>query len=422
MNNHPIFDLTNEQEQEQEHIGSVMNEEEKEYQFRTDSEDLIDDAIGRNDRAFIQKMIDLGKEIHYNHINTAMEIGNVELAKFLTKNVNVQEEDKGDLWAEVRTDNILYAFNYGYLELIKDLVEEGAEPTYELFWYIMDSGDSLREHVPGLIHYLIDHTNTPVGRVNMSPDFGDNMIAQALIKDYPEVVYLFLKLGIKAEGNDLSVALDKGYNEIAIALFKNGATFNDASYANKFSKIYLKNLNTKQNKCFDAIMYDDEDIIEYLNASKKNIVVVDENDKKAFCTTTDYYTSQLESALIYGCRYNSMSPNSVMKDTIYYRLNKLGIGSYVIGNYEILLSGKQLFKLFPTNQLIKHSVSKYMIDNPTTTSFIGEPHCANRTGESIYALLGYNWPPDAQQNSSIDSSTNTNTGTGTGAGAGAGSV
>ena len=35
MNNHPIFDLTNEHEQEQEHIGDiiVMSEEEKEYQY-----------------------------------------------------------------------------------------------------------------------------------------------------------------------------------------------------------------------------------------------------------------------------------------------------------------------------------------------------------------------------------------------------
>ena len=53
-----------------------------------------------------------------------------------------------------------------------------------------------------------------------------------------------------------------------------------------------------------------------------------------------------------------------------------------------------------------------MIDNPTTTSLIGEPHCANGTGESIYVLLGYNWPP--VPDSSIAS--------GAGAGAGAGAV
>ena len=101
---------------------------------------------------------------------------------------------------------------------------------------------------------------------------------------------------------------------------------------------------------------------------------------------------------------------SVMKDPTYYRLNKLGIGSYVITNYEILLSGKQLFKLFKTKKSIKHSVSKYMIDNPTTTSMISEPHCAKGTGETIHVLLGYNWPPEEELIYGI------------GAGAGAGAV
>ncbi len=51
-----------------------------------------------------------------------------------------------------------------------------------------------------------------------------------------------------------------------------------------------------------------------------------------------------------------------------------------------------------------------MIDNPTTTSMIGEPHCADGTGETIHVLVGYNWPPKSQH-----TSVHSNTGAGAGA-------
>ena len=241
------------------------------------------------------------------------------------------------------------------------------------------------------------------------------MITLSLQEGYPELVSFFLKFDVPASSEDLSLALDKKYAEAAFELFKAGVKLENKSYANKFNKIQL-NLNTKQATCFDSIMYDDEDIIQYLNSSKKNIVIVDEKDKKAYCTTTDYYVTQLESALIYECKYDSMSPESVVTDTTYYKLNKLGIGSYVVRNHEILLSGKQLFQLFKTKDSIKRSVSKHMIDNPGT-SMIGEPHCADGTRETIHVLVGYNWTPKSQHTSSHS---NVNTSVPAGAGAGAG--
>ncbi len=417
MSAHPIFGLTEEQvitsavAEALELDDYVMSEEQKEYQYRTDSSELIYEAVKKNDMHTVQEMIDLGKEIHYDYIHYAIMEDQIDMAKFLVKNINLSEDEKEDLFCEMRTNNLLLAIQINDDELLKALIEEGAEPTFDTLEAVFEYSDPKK--VLDLIYYLVDHARYVILE---TADWGsENMIELSLKQDYPELVFLFLKLGVPVSNEDLSLALDKGYDEAALELFKAGAKLENQSYANKFNKIQL-NLNSTQPKCFDAIMYDDEDIIEYLNASKTNIVIVDEKDKKAYCTTTDYYETQLESALIYACKYDSMSPESVVTNTTYYRLNKLGIGSYVVRNYEILQSGKQLFQLFKTKNSIKHSVSKYMIDNPTTTSMISEPHCADGTGETIHVLIGYNWPPKSQHTSAHS---NVNTGAGAGAGAGA---
>ncbi len=139
--------------------------------------------------------------------------------------------------------------------------------------------------------------------------------------------------------------------------------------------------------CFDPIMQDEEDIIAYLNESKDNLVIVDESDTKAYCTTKTIYNTQMEDALMYGCKWASMSPTSVDTTNTYYNLNKLGIGSYLVHGYTKLESGKQLFKLFKTNTTVNNIVSKKLYKN--MDSLVGTNHCADGTGGIIYGLLEF---------------------------------
>ena len=80
---------------------------------------------------------------------------------------------------------------------------------------------------------------------------------------------------------------------------------------------------------------------------------------------------------------------------MYYSLNKLGIGNYLIENYEALLSDKQLFRILKTNRRIEHimSAKTYRELRHRDRDLVGAVHCGSGTGGSVYRLEVFNWKP-----------------------------
>jgi hypothetical protein len=76
---------------------------------------------------------------------------------------------------------------------------------------------------------------------------------------------------------------------------------------------------------------------------------------------------------------------------MYYSLNKLGIGNYLVENYKVLRSGKQLFRLLNTGDRIDKIVSTAIYDR--AESMVSWVHCGPGTGGQVWFLEVFNWKP-----------------------------